>query len=86
MKLKITLNHSIQNSFLNEIQIKYINEIFSHFFNKVALHVAIENGYPRVVQLLLTRGDLNVNIPSIKTKKLMSFKMKIFFIKFEFHI
>lgn len=34
-------------------------------FNKTALNIAVENGSVEIVQLLLTKKNIDVNIPSI---------------------
>lgn len=45
--------------------IKLIDEIFIYFPQKTALHFAVEDGNPQIVNLLVARKNIDVNIASI---------------------
>lgn len=38
---------------------------FFFIIHKTALHLAVEKGNPEIVQLLLSRPDINTNIASV---------------------
>lgn len=42
-----------------------------HFLNKTALHIAVETGNPEIVQLLLMREEIDVNVKSVISNKLL---------------
>lgn len=50
--------------YFNSILYHFCNEI-SKYFQKVPLHIACEKGNFKIVQLLLFRHDIDVNIKSI---------------------
>lgn len=62
--------------FLNQLVFKkfhikiFLMKFAFFLFNKMALHMAVEKGNPDIVQLLLNREEIDVNIRSV-------FKFKI---------
>lgn len=40
-------------------------KFYFFYFNKTALHIAVEKGFLEIVELLLSRDNLDVNIKNI---------------------
>lgn len=55
---------------------------FVHIFNKTALYIAVEKKNKEMIQLLLTRPDININdLSMIFNSFSFSFDLNFFFIK-----